>query len=37
MAETIQKCFDDKNTRFQNELHIIDPNDLIINDIFNIP
>ena len=37
MAETIQKCFDDKNTRFHNEKHIIDPNDLKINDIFNIP
>ena len=37
MAETIQKCFDEKNTRFQDEKHIIDPNDLKINDIFNIP
>ena len=37
MAETIKKCFDEKNTRFQNQEHIIDPNDLKINDIFNVP
>jgi hypothetical protein len=37
MAETIQKCFDDKNDRFLIELKIIDSNDLKINDIFDIP
>jgi hypothetical protein len=38
LAETIKKCFDEKNTRFQNEEHIIVPNkNLKINDIFNIP
>jgi hypothetical protein len=36
MAETIQKCFDEKNGRFLNELQIIDSNDIKINDIFDI-
>ena len=36
MAETIKKCFDEKNVRFINELQIIDSNEFKINDIFDI-